>query len=80
MYEMMSSEESGDSDEEDNKIIVKPLPWRSSRINNFFQSLDQMSKEGKSPQSLRQMKKRILGSPSTRMRPVGQFPSWAFTM
>ena len=32
--DMMSSEESDDAD--DGTIIVKPLPWRSEKVTDFF--------------------------------------------
>ena len=74
--EFMSSEESGD---ENNSVIVRPLPWRSNRVDSFFQSLDKSSLEGKSPQSLRQMKKRVIGEVSSRSKPDSHgLPSWAF--
>lgn len=68
----ISSEESGEEDE----IIVKSLPWRAPRVDAFFRSLDESSKNGKSPQSRRQMKNRVFGQHSTRPKPSG-IPSWA---
>ena len=41
--EMMSSEESGE-DSDCDVIIVRPLPWRSARVNDFFASLDDNTK------------------------------------
>ena len=74
----MSSE---DSSEENNCIIVKPLSWRATRVDNFFQSLDDKGKDGKSPQSIRQMKRRIMGESSQRPKPVAGtgILSWAMS-
>ena len=79
-YDMMSSEESGDESQgQKDCIVVKTLPWRSSRVNKFMESLDERMKDEKSNQSLRQMKKRIIAvEPSSRPKPGGHFPSWAF--
>lgn len=72
----MSSEESGD--DECDTIIIKPLLWRAPRVETFFRSLDETAKDGKSSQSIRQMKQRVLGEPSQRSRPqAGEFPSWS---
>ena len=75
--EFMSSEESG----EENDIIVKPLPWRASRVDSFFCSLDEETKNGKLSQSIRQMKSRILGDLSSRPQPSDKnFPSLAIVV
>ena len=37
--DLMSSEES-ESDSDEATFIVRPLPWRSSKVNSFFESLD----------------------------------------
>lgn len=73
--EMISSEESSDE-----KIIVKPLPWRSDKVNQFFQALDEQLHMEKSDQSKRQKKERIVGTLSTRKTPHANvdIPSWAF--
>ena len=52
VYEMMSSEESGEEGPTGSCIIVKSLPWRSTRVNNFMQSLDDKAHSSKSQQSL----------------------------
>ena len=76
--DFISSEESG---EEDNSIIVKSLPWRAPRVDAFFHSLDESARNRKSPQSLRQMKTRVLGEQSTREKPPSgrNLPSWGLT-
>lgn len=74
---MMSSEESGVEDDEE-ILYIHPLPWRSRKVDAFFAALDQGTKESKSPQALRQMKKRVIGNSSKREIPVGMnFPKWA---
>ena len=62
--EMMSSEESGE-DSDCDVIIVRPLPWRSARVNDFFASLDDNTKVHMSSQAKRQTKVRCTGDPST---------------
>lgn len=69
----MSSEESG----EDDCIIVHPLPWRSSYVDKMFSKIDTYCKSKKSPQALRQMKERRIGSPSDRRKPESDLPAWA---
>ena len=52
---MMSSEEDNE-DEDDDTIVVQPLLWRSTAVDNFFTSLDAHSKDQKTKQAIRQMK------------------------
>ena len=62
--EFMSSEESGEDDEEGEKksvIKVKPLPWRSSRIDRFFKQLDKKACKSRTKQSKQQTLKRVIG-------------------
>ena len=69
--EVMSSEES------ENDMFVKPLPWRSDLVNKFLAELDNRNTERKTPQALRQRKKRVLSAyVSTRSAPPG-LPKWA---
>ena len=71
--DMMSSEES----DEENINCVKPLPWRSAIVEEFFYDLDEQYISGKSAQAKRQTKERIQGSvPSSRSPPAGM-PRWA---
>ena len=72
--DMMSSEESDPEDE--NSMIVKSLPWRASLVDEFYDSLDSQMQSGRSSQSVRQSKNRVLGEPSTRPQPSG-IPKWA---
>ena len=44
----MSSEESC---EEDDTFVIRPLPWRSFKVNEFFGRLDKTSKTHRSSQS-----------------------------
>ena len=70
----MSSEE---SDPEEDDMFVKPLPWRSDLVNKFLADLDERKTEHKTPQALRQRKKRIVSVHiSTRDAPPG-LPKWA---
>ena len=47
---MMSSEESGNKENED-ILLVHPLVWRSGKVDQFFSLLDEKAMEGKSPQA-----------------------------
>ncbi len=72
--ELMSSEES-DYDNNEEVIVVHPLPWLSDKVVNFKQTLDLEIKKDKTPQARRQMKQRIVGTPSARPLKHG-LPSW----
>ena len=69
--EVMSSAESGEDDGEE-VIIVRPLPWLSAEVTAFKQQLDEEIKREKSPQARRQMKRRVIGSPSARPTPADE--------
>ena len=72
--DLMSSEESG----EDEVIIVRPLPWRNRRVDELFVSPDDQLTNERSAQAKRQMKRRTIGSASSRPEPVaGSLPPWA---
>ena len=73
--DLMSSEESGMDDHEE-VIIVHPLPWLSEKIIQFKETLDLQAKKEKTPQAHRQMKQRVIGSPSRRPQKPG-LPSWS---
>ena len=76
--EFMSSEESCGSD--DDRIALKPLPWRSSKISEFFSVLSDTAHKNKTKQAQRQTKERIIGDVSTRPKPLdSSIPSWAFS-
>ena len=73
LAEVMSSEESGPEE----NMFVKPLPWHSDLVNKFLAELDEKNTERKTPQALRQRKKRIVSVHiSTRGAPPG-LPKWA---
>ena len=75
--DFMSSDES--CTEEDQDVLVsKPLPWQSERVAHFKQTLDEAALQQKSPLAKRQMKPRRKGMPSSRPQPCGDFPDWAF--
>ena len=73
--DIISSEESHGDD--DDVVVVKCIPWRSSKVTQFFHSLDEMGTQSKSTQAKRQRKRRILGTvASQRSKPSGVFPAW----
>ena len=70
IMEFMSSEESANDDNDGDEVqVVHPLPWRSTRVDAMFHDLDKHALSKKSPQSKHQMKRRDLGSESTRPQP-----------
>ena len=75
--DFMSSEESDDENED--IIIVKPLVWRSERVTQFLQWLDEKCNDVKTTQAKRQRKQRVASSGmSVRPKPVANLPGWAF--
>ena len=51
--------------------MVHPLPWLSADVSDFKCKLDEEIKKEKSPQAHRQMKRRVVGSASSRPCPTG---------
>ena len=72
--EMMSSEE---SDEDNDVITIKPLPWRSERLTTMFYRLDDRVESGKSTQAKRQNRKRVLGISASARPQADDVPQWA---
>ena len=77
--DLMSSEDS-EIEAEEPIITVKKLPWRSNQIDELMKRLDEKIKSTRSPQAIRQAKKRLDGNPSTRPRPSinENLPAWLF--
>lgn len=73
--EYMSSEESGVDGDED-ILKVHDLPWRKPSVKRMFATLDSESAKRRTPQSKRQMKRRVTGETSTRPVPAS-VPKWA---
>ena len=71
----MSSEESGSEDGEEINVAME-LPWRSSLVDEFFQSLDSQLMSEKSAKAKRQTKRRVKGQNSMRPAPSNA-PGWA---
>lgn len=74
----MSSEESGeDIDYVDGEtvkkavLLLKPLQWRSHKLDRIFKQLDRKSARKKSKQSRQQTLSHVLGPHSTRPKPEG---------
>ena len=57
--EFMSSEES-DVDDDEEVLKVHDLPWRRDIVNTMFSALDIDAAKGKTAQSRRQMKRRVI--------------------
>ena len=75
--QLMSSDESGNEDDELAVFVVKELPWRSDKVTAFFEKLDGVRQSRKTEQASRQTKKRVRkGVMSTRPPPSG-LPTWA---
>ena len=75
--EVMSSEESGTEDGQE-VLFVRPLPWRALSVKNVFDEIDRQNLAAKSPQSRRQTKRRVTGESSSRPRTTLELPQWAF--
>ncbi len=76
--DFMSSEDS--CSDSGNHLVKRELPWRSSKVSNFFTELDTFTDDSKSCMAKRQTWQRILdGEVSSRGVPSGKFPSWALT-
>ena len=76
----MSSDES-DIDDGEEVLTLHPPPWRSAKVDALFHKLDVTTFKAKSPQTWRQMKKRVLGTKSSRSYPSGAgVPSWAVVL
>lgn len=74
----MSSEES-ENEEWYTPITVKPLLWRSAKVQEMLQRLDQKSLSTKNGQGLRQKRARVVGIvPSNRTAPADS-PKWALS-
>ena len=77
--DFMSSEESC---EEDDTFVIRPLPWRSFKVNEFFGRLDTTSKTHRSSQSQKMRNGREPGEPSERPCPITKYGKsllWAFS-
>ena len=71
--EFMSSEESAEEDFDGKKrpaLAVKPLLWRAPKVDRFFKRLDQRSEKGKTKHSKQQTLPRVVGSQSSRVKPL----------
>ena len=66
--DLMSSEES-DIDDDEEILVLHPLPWRSEKVDQMFVMLDNETMKSKSPQAHRQMKRRVSGDESERSVP-----------
>lgn len=73
--EFISSEESGEEEvgegETRKVIFVKPLRWRSEKVDRFFRKMDGRLDKAKSSQAKQQTLPRVVGRYSTRPRPSG---------
>ena len=73
----MSDEET--DTEDNNSLIKRTLKWRSEKLNELLNKLDERYlKSREKKDSVRPMKTRKIGSPSDRS-PPGSAPDWAVT-
>ena len=77
--DFMSSEESANSsDSENEKFIVKPIPWRSEKVTDMFKNkLDPIISSSKGK---RMRQPRIEGSPTQRRAPVRRYKDCLWTL
>jgi hypothetical protein len=73
--ELMSSEESDDSEDGNASFTVRPLLWRSDKVSNFLSKLDEKKFNSCTQRSKRMSLKRKVGLPSDRPPPAG-LPDW----
>ena len=72
--ELISSEDS----EEDGSFLIRPLPWRSEKVDKFIYSLDQKLNKKRSKKSKMMTFGRKAGPESHRAKPpTGSVPTWA---
>ena len=77
MPDLISSEESGEEDE--GQFIVRPLPWRSEKVDNFFATLDHKHEKRQTVRSKKMSYGRKDGLPSDRPKPQdGTLPKRLF--
>lgn len=76
----ISSEESGEDEDDRPVLYVKKLPWRSHSVTKFFQQLDHKANKNKSKRALLQTLPRVPGRLSQRTKPVTEFDSahWGY--
>ena len=67
--DFISSEESEGEDHQ--VMVVRPLSWRSKKVDRFFQRLDKKAGKNKSKQSKQQTLPRVTGENSSRVQPAG---------
>lgn len=81
VLDLMSSEESGDEDGEDedseggHAFRVRPLPWRSEKVTSFYIQLDKKFSKKQSRRSSIMTLKRHIGLVSDRPQPY-DLPNW----
>lgn len=81
--DFMSSEESGTENVHGvtrHVLVLKPLPWRGAKAERFLHRLDAKASKNKSKQSKTQTLPRVIGSNSSRPKPI-HMPEdfWGFT-
>ena len=78
--EFMSSEESGEeSGQKQSVLLVKSSKWRAPKVDRFFKQIDKKATKIKSKQSKQQSLPRVVGSESTRSKPLGSSDLMTFT-
>ena len=70
-----SFEEGEEEEDEDMQFVVRPLLWRSDKVNSFLSSLDRKTVKSRSKRSRNMSFKRIVGIPSDRSKP-SDVPDW----
>ena len=77
--DFMSSEESAnDSDEENENFMIKPIPWRSEKVNDFFRNkLDPVTSNKKVK---RMYQPHVEGSPTKGPAPVRCYKDCPWTL
>ena len=79
--DFMSSEESADSsDGENERFIVKPIPWRSEKVTDMLKNKLDPIISSTSSKGKRMRQPRIEGSPTKRRAPVRRYKDCLWTL
>jgi len=77
----LTSSDESEVEEDGTEVLVNHrLPWLTDVVEDFKQTLNAETLQGKTQQALRQAKTRKTGVPSARPQPTNKlFPSWMFS-
>ena len=74
---------STDESEDEHCFVSHPIPWRSTEVRDYMQSLDRKRGRRRSTRARKMRNKRRVGEPSDRPEPpnvASQVPEWALSV